>query len=124
MASLNMCGPFDYNRETINEVVPEGIIGNYALGHIEDDVFIVEYVGRADKDLKERLPHSIGKYSHFKVSQASSSINAYYKECFNWHEFGGDDGLLDNKIHPDRPDGVRFVFCPICAKRNLDKTNR
>lgn len=124
MKTLDMYGPFEYDLETINGIIPEGIIGNYALGHMENDSFIVEYVGRADKDLRKRIPHSIGKYTHFKVSQTSSPIEAYHKECINWHEFGGEENLLDNKIHPDRPDGVKLAFCPICAKRIIDKLNK
>lgn len=124
MASLNMDGPFKYNKDTINELIPNGAIGNYALGHIEDNAFIVEYVGRSDENLLTRIPHSIGKYTHFKVSLASSPFEAYQKECTNWHDFGGEDGYLDNKIHPDKPDGIKLAFCPICAKRIIDKLNK
>ena len=119
-----MFGPFSYDQPTIDNVVPTGIIGNYALGHIEDDSFIVEYVGRSDTDLRDRLPHSLGKYTHFKFSSASSAIEAYQKECINWHEFGGEKGYLANKIHPDKPDGVKLAFCPICTRRILDKINK
>lgn len=123
MVSLERYGPFAYNQITINEKIPEGVIGNYALGHIEGDAFVVEYVGRSDTDLRERLPHDIGQYTHFKVSIASSSLDAYHKECKNWREFGGETGLLDNKIHPDKPDNVKVAFCPICMRRMLDKLN-
>ena len=123
MKTLDMYGPFEYNQETINDLIPEGMIGNYALGHIEDNAFVVEYVGRADVDLKARLPHSIGNYSHFKFSDASSPLNAYHKECVNWHDFGGEAGCLVNKIHPDRPNGIKWAICPICTKRIMDKIN-
>lgn len=119
-----MFGPFLYDQDTIDKVVPEGIIGNYALGHIEDDSFIVEYVGRSDTDLHDRLPHELGKYTHFKFSSAASAIEAYQKECTNWHEFGGEKKYLANKIHPDKPDNIKFAFCPICARRILDKINK
>ena len=29
------------------------------------------------------------------------------------HGYGGEDGKLDNKIHPDSPDGTDYE-CPIC----------
>lgn len=124
MKTLDMDGPFDYNQETINKIVPEGVIGNYALGYVEGNTFIVQYVGRADKDLRERLPHSIGKYSHFMASRANSPMEAYHKECSNWHDFGGEEGYLDNKIHPDIPNGEKLAFCPICVKNLMDRMNK
>lgn len=119
MASLHMTGPFPYTRESINKYVPEGKPGNYALGTLdeENNTFIVEYVGRADKNLKERIGHSLKEYSHFKFSIASSPREAYYKECQNWHDFGGKEGKLHNDIHPDRPDGDEAAQCPICTPK-------
>ncbi len=123
MTSLDMYGPFEYNQKIINEIIPNNIIGNYALGHLDGISFVVEYVGRSDNDLLSRISHSLGKYTHFKFSPANSPLETYQKECLNWHDFGGENGYLDNDIHPDRPDGVKLAFCPICAKRIIDKIN-
>lgn len=124
MASLGMNGPYKYSQKVIDEVIPDGVIGNYALGSINptNNVFVVRYVGRSDKDLKGRIGHSLGKYTHFKFSIAKSPSEAYYKECRNWHDFG-EDKLLDNDIHPDKPDGIKFIFCPVCSQRIFDNLN-
>lgn len=121
MASLNMAGPFEYSQAEIDSIIPENIIGNYALGFLSEDgnTFYVSYVGRSDKDLHKRISHSLGKYTHFKVSQANTIIEAYQKECRNWHDFGGEEGRLDNEIHPDKPDNM-LAFCPICSQRIID----
>ena len=119
MATLEMAGPFSYTRETIDEVIPDGYPGNYALGHYDTvkNTFYVQYVGRADKNLRDRIGHSIGKYSHFMASIAENVIEAFQKECQNWHDFGGEKGKLDNKIHPDKPDGEKLAFCPVCVRK-------
>ena len=117
-----MDGPFELKQEVIDRIIPDEISGNYAYGYIDasDKTFVVQYVGRSDTNLKERVCHGLGQYPYFKVSVASSPQEAYYKECQNYHDFGGDEGLLDNKIHPAKPERG-LVFCPICSKRLLDK---
>ena len=53
MASLNMKGPYSFNREKVNEIVTRTTAGNYALGYLnEKNTFIVQYVGRADSDVR------------------------------------------------------------------------
>ena len=49
----------------------------------------------------------------FKFSYANNAKEAFEKECRNYHDFGGDDGILDNKVHPDRPERTEYD-CPIC----------
>lgn len=123
MAFLNMAGPFELSQEVIDAEIPEGYPGNYAYGFTDEEgIFRVQYVGRADSDLKTRIPHGIGQYKQFKASLANSDLEAYYKECTNWHEFGGEEQKLDNKIHPAIPKG-KLAFCPICSKRLMDKIN-
>ena len=115
MANLDMQGPYPLNRERINEVVTRTSPGNYALGRSDDDTFYVKYVGRADSDVKARLKeHLSDGYSHFKFSYATSPKAAFEKECRNYHDFG-ESKKLDNKIHPDRPDGSGWK-CPCCNK--------
>ena len=48
MASLGMGKSYDFDRDTINSVITRKCCGNYALGYLNDNTFIVEYVGRAD----------------------------------------------------------------------------
>lgn len=114
MISLGMEGPYDFDRDTINDVVTRTSAGNYALGYINDsNIFIVRYVGRADSDVKERLlQHLKENYYSFKFSYATSPKAAFEKECINYHDFLP----LDNKIHPDRPDNSKSWKCPRCNK--------
>ena len=91
MASLNMVGPFPLNEKEIDLQIRKGIPGNYAYGFLnKDDRFVVEYVGRSDHNLNERISHGIGHYKMFKFSYAN-----------------------DNKVHPDRPERTEYD-CPIC----------
>ena len=113
MASLNMIGPFKLNAERVDEIINKGIPGNYAYGHLkENGRFVVEYVGRSDTDLNDRIKHGIGSYDMFKYSYASNIKEAFEKECKNYHDFGGWDSL-DNIYHPARPEGTDYK-CPIC----------
>jgi hypothetical protein len=42
-----MEGPYDLDLDTINRIIKEERLGNYALGYLsEKDNFIVKYVGR------------------------------------------------------------------------------
>ena len=105
----------EFSKETIKQVVTKTSPGNYALGRIdeEDGLFIVEYVGRADIDVADRIAQHLGEpYKHFKFSCATSPRAAFLKECQNYHDFGGKE-KLNNKIHPDRPKGTDWK-CPCC----------
>lgn len=113
MASLDMEGPFDLEREAIDAQVTKSSAGNYALGYVNSKgVFIVKYVGRSDTDLNLRLKQHSEGYPRFKYSYADSSRAAFEKECRNYHDFGGS-AALDNSIHPDRATGADWQ-CPLC----------
>jgi hypothetical protein len=114
MATLGLTGPFELTHESIDARVTRRQAGNYALGWVDGVTFNVEYVGRSDVDLNDRLHDWVDQgYSHFKARYARSAKVAYMKECRNFHEFGGTNGL-DNDVHPDRPDGTRLQ-CPFCT---------
>ena len=124
MASLNMGSYYPLNQETIDSVILPNRPGNYAYGYINDNgLFVVRYVGRSDSDLKERVKHGIVemepdnalRYERFKFSYADSVVEAYYKECQNYHDFGGAEGRLMNKVHPAKPEGYEGK-CPICGE--------
>ena len=113
MASLGMGDPYDFTYEEIVRVVTKTSPGNYALGHMEDSTFIVQYVGRSDSGVNQELKAKLSsKYLKFKFSYASSPKAAFEKECHNYHDFGGKE-KLDNKIHPDRPVNTDWK-CPVC----------
>lgn len=114
MSSLKMSGPFGLLAQTIDKNVRDQSIGNYALGYMKGDKFIVKYVGRSDTNLNSRLHSWVGKgYKLFKYSYASSVKQAFEKECVNYHDFGGNQ-KLDNDIHPDRPSKKDWE-CPECT---------
>ena len=116
MASLEMDGPDALDNETIDANVTRTSAGNYALGRVDEDgIFRVNYVGRSDDDVKDRLKRWVGKkdkYKEFKFSYATSPKAAFEKECKNYHDFGGSE-KLDNEIHPQRPEGADWG-CPYC----------
>lgn len=115
MATLEMKGAYSLDEKTLEKILDDDKIGNYGLGYIdEEDSFIVEYVGRSDDNLKERLTKHIGSYKKFKYSYANSIKEAFEKECKNYHDFNGTKGKLDNKIHPARPKGKEWE-CPRCT---------
>ena len=112
MASLGMVGPYELDKDTIDEKVSKKSPGNYALGKMNDGVtFLVEYVGRADLDVNGRLKSWVGKTKHplFKFSYATSAKSAFEKECENYHDFDPPE----NDVHPDKPSGTNWK-CPHC----------
>lgn len=124
MASLNMRGPFLLTDEEVNNRVEEGRMGNYAYGYVTErdgrQIFIVRYVGRSTTDLREEIKNrhkSDDKFSkidceYFKYSYAASEREVYEKECRNFHDFGGEQSLL-NEIHPAKPQDKGYYTCPI-----------
>ena len=76
---------------------------------------MLSYVGRADTDLNDRVKDHVDEgYESFKYSYATSPKDAFEKKCENYHDFG-ENKSLDNKIHPDRPNGSSWE-CPKCDK--------
>jgi len=116
VASLDMSETYELTNQKIDEVVTRTSPGNYALGYVSNSTFHVRYVGRSDTDVNSRLKSWVGKdsrYKQFKYSYATSSKEAFEKECKNYHDSGGSESL-DNKDHPQRPEGTNWK-CPICG---------
>lgn len=106
-------------NERIDAVVTQKKPGVYALDKSAKGSFQVNYVGRADKDLNDRLKKWVGKgYKYFKFDYATSPKDAYEKECELWHDFGDPEGKLDNKNHPDCPNGTNWK----CPNKKCDKS--
>ena len=113
MPNLNMKGPFTFTNDVIDDVIQDDIIGNYALGEVNDKGRLtVTYVGRSDTDLKSELKQRLDTHphSHFKASFASSVEEAYNKECQNYHDFSPSE----NEIHPAKANSN--IKCPICGQ--------
>ena len=60
MGLLEMTGSFPLDDETIDEAVSRISPGNYALGYLDGDTFLVFYVGRSDSDVRGRLHDWVG----------------------------------------------------------------
>ena len=141
VGSLEMKGSYPLSHEAIDDAVTRTSAGNYALGYMDGDVFVVFYVGRSDFDVKRILHDWVGvpsrykryapsskaacgsrhrgplpfdvpalarvgmnvdsSYTRFAFSYARSAEAAFEKECRNYQDFGGSEGL-DNE-GPPRP---------------------
>ena len=66
MRSLEMSGSFPLSDEAIDETLMRTSPGNYALGYMEGDTFVVFYVGRSDCDLRQRLHDWVGMPSRYE----------------------------------------------------------
>ncbi len=116
MPNTGMGPSFKLDTDTINRTVPNAVIGAYVLGFQQPNTFSISYVGRSDEDLKQRLiSHTNEKYTDFKFIVLPSKEEAFYKECNLYHDWG--ENTLDNKKHPDRPEGTNYQ-CPRCNEFN------
>lgn len=66
MGLLGMDGPFPLTDEAIDDALLRTSPGNYALGYMEDGVFVVFYVGRSDVDVRRRLHDWVGTPSRYE----------------------------------------------------------
>jgi hypothetical protein len=125
MGSLNMDGPYDFNKDSIDINVTKVSGGNYALGFTDNnsDNFHVTFVGRSASDVKGMLRKQLSvtkniisnnetKNISFKYSYASSPKEAYEKECYNYHNFVRSKKLTNN-IHPEKSRDENWK-CPVC----------
>lgn len=60
MRSLGMRGSYPLNDEAIDEALTRRSPGNYALGYMDGDAFVVFYVGRSASDVRQRLHEWVG----------------------------------------------------------------
>ena len=109
MANSGLRGPFPLTANGINDNVISTSAGAYALGRSEDGMFYIDYVGRSDSDVNDRLHDHVGENPQFKYEYYSSSKAAFEKECRLYHDFEPPR----NKIHPDRPNSSNWK-CPVC----------
>ena len=108
-----MNGPFLLNSATIDLRVKRTAPGTYKASNSKTTV---KYVGRSDSDLNAELKSAhVIRYKYFWYEYATSAIDAFKKECGLYHRNGGEQGKLDNKNHPGRPEDYHGK-CPICKK--------
>lgn len=110
MSSTGLLGPFRLAYDDITNAIPRVAPGAFVLGHKgPDGRFYVDYVGRADRDIRDRLLQLIGSGNLFKYRCLTSMEAAFHAECDLFHDFQPPG----NRMHPDRPAGTNFE-CPRC----------
>src|ERR1041385_714636 len=108
-------GPYSLTEAKIAEAVTKTSAGNFALGYVQQNGFCVLYVGRADDDVAKELRSWVNQHPRYKAfvfSYAPSTRAAFDKECEDFHDYGGMEGL-DNPDHPIRPPKAIWL-CPRC----------
>ena len=75
-----LVGPFRLDHATIGQQVTERKPGVYALLSEHNTTGQLEYVGRADENLKERLEDLMNSFGWFLFAYADSPADAYDKE--------------------------------------------
>jgi len=112
MASSGLRGPFILTGGTIDAVVKQTSAGAYALGWTDEkNVFHIQYVGRADDDVKKSIKDWLPTpYAQFKFEYYPSAKAAYFKECELYHDFSPPDST----IHPAALKGSSLA-CPRCG---------
>lgn len=116
MASTGLkYGPYRLTTKSVEDKVTKVSPGVYALDRRDiSGKFYVNYVGRSDRNVRERLLKWVGtKYKKFKFDYFDSPKAAFEKECTVYHDFGGPEGKMDNENHPQRPEGTDWQ-CPKC----------
>jgi len=110
MASAGLMGPFRLNYDDVTNCIPRVAPGAFVLGHKgPDGRFYVDYVGRADQDVRGKLLELIGSGNLFKYRCTSSAEAAFQAECELFHDFQPPG----NRMHPDRAAGTNWE-CPRC----------
>jgi len=66
LRSLEMSGSYPLSDEAVDDMLTRTSPGNYALGYMDGDIFIVFYVGRSDCDLRQRLHEWVGMPSRYE----------------------------------------------------------
>ena len=110
MANVGLLGPYRLTFDEISSAIPRVSPGVFALGHKgPDGKFYIDVVGRADRDIREKLHNMIGSGTLFKYSCTPTTEAAFHKECELFHEFKPPG----NRLHPDRIPGTNWE-CPRC----------
>ena len=112
---MMLATPYRFTPDVIRQMIPEGCIGVYALGDVEDGCFAIKYVGRSDRSLRRRLlTHNLlYEFSYFIFMTVSSTREGFELESRWWHDCKLAHLRVENRIHPDAPSGQKLQ-CPYC----------
>jgi len=111
-----MANFYKLDSASIDQAVTKKSPGVYVLDRTTTPGFTVNYVGRADDDLAQRLKAWVtdGRYGYFQFEYHSSAKAAFERECQLYHLYPN----LDNSIHPARPANTSYA-CPVAGCRAL-----
>jgi hypothetical protein len=112
---MMLATPYRFTPDVIRQIIPEGCIGVYALGDVEEGRFAIKYVGRSDRSLRRRLlTHNLlYEFSYFIFMTVSSTREGFELESRWWHDCKLAHLPVENRIHPDAPSGQKLQ-CPYC----------
>lgn len=98
-------GPYSIN--SVDLYITRTSVGVYVLSR---DGKTASYVGRSDTDVGSRIKESSEGYGYttFWFEYASSSRDAFLKECEYYHKYNPPD----NRSHPAVPFGTNWR-CPV-----------
>lgn len=100
-----------FNRENVMKV-PEGLLGVFQL---TKNAPTIEYVGRADDDLRAQLLAMLDQgYKEFQWVQLPWTKETFEMHCRLYHHAGGH-AKLANLDHPYPPEG-KLWSCTVSAK--------
>jgi hypothetical protein len=112
MAAMTLRGPYRLASGVIDNLVPAGSTGVYALGATTPaGLYSVDAIGRAERNLAETLAGLVGSNSEFMFATSSSVAENFEMECRLYHVnlFAG------RRPHPVPPADTN-LRCQICGK--------
>lgn len=90
--------------------IPNKLGGVYCLGR---DSRSIAYVGRAERDLREKVKSHWQEYQFFWYEPSLSPRECFERHCHAFHKHEGNG--LEHKEHPVAPEG-QALSCPVCGK--------
>ncbi len=90
-------GPYPLTNDGVKAAVTYKSPGAYALGKMgADGVFYIDYVGRSDDDVADRLTKHVPEpYQQFFFGYYDDAQSAHAKECWLYHTFKPKDNVSD-----------------------------
>jgi hypothetical protein len=108
--NTGLSGPYRLTFDAIDAAITQRAPGVFALGRADSSGrFCVNYVGRADGDIRVRLRDFIGSDTLFKYGYTPTLQAAFERECELFHDVRPPRSL----VHPGRPKGTNWE-CPRC----------
>ena len=114
MPNSGLFGPYPLTAAEIDQRI-DTTIATFALGHKDGRKFLVQHIGRADKDASDVLKAFASDYEYFMYRTYVSTRRAFAKECRLFHDFPG----VQRDGHPEPPPGIR-VKCPVAVCDRAD----